>query len=61
MRCIIGFFILFHSPIQTPFYEPHFYTLRLGRIAADKWSGGIYFAEVTQGDQRKLVKLLKVN
>ncbi|MBC7935156.1 MAG: RICIN domain-containing protein, partial [Rhizobacter sp.] len=31
------------------------------RIGGEKWAGGIYFAEVTQGGQRKVVKMIKVN
>jgi hypothetical protein len=31
------------------------------RIRSDKWQDGIYFAEVTQGQARKVVKLLKSN
>jgi hypothetical protein len=31
------------------------------RIKADKWSNGIYFAEVIQGEQRKVVKLVRAN
>ena len=25
----------------------------------DKWTNGSYFAEVTQGDQRKIIKIIK--
>jgi large repetitive protein len=31
------------------------------RIAADKWANGIYIAEVTQGGQRKIIRLIKSN
>jgi hypothetical protein len=31
------------------------------RINTDKWAGGVYFAEITQGDQRKIVKMIKAN
>ena len=31
--------------------------LRLGH----KWTSGTYFAEVIQGDQRKVVKIIKAN
>ena len=31
--------------------------VRLGQ----KWKSGTYFAEVIQGDQRKIVKMIKVN
>jgi hypothetical protein len=32
-------------------------TLRVG----DSWINGTYIAEITQGDQRKIIKLIKVN
>ncbi|MEI9807477.1 MAG: RICIN domain-containing protein [Bacteroidota bacterium] len=31
------------------------------RISAEKWTAGMYFAEVTQGGQRIVVKMIKVN
>ena len=29
------------------------------KIAAEKWKSGVYFVEVTQGDQRRVLKLVK--
>ncbi len=31
------------------------------RVGSEKWAAGIYFAEVIQGSQRKVLKLIKVN
>jgi len=31
------------------------------RIHSDKWVSGIYFAEVIQGEERKVIKLIRSN
>jgi hypothetical protein len=30
-------------------------------MLGERWTTGTYFAEVIQGDQRKVVKMIKVN
>ena len=33
-------------------------TIKVGSV---QWTNGIYFAEITQGNQRKVIKLIKAN